>query len=105
MIGETTEIGEWVKLYQGVTLGALSFATDAEGNLVRGTKRHPTIEDRVVIYANATILGGNTVVGHDSVIGSSVWLTRSVAPHTTVVIEKPRLRIRVRRPDEFAWSI
>ena len=76
VIGETTEIGEWVKLYQGVTLGALSFATDAEGNLVRGTKRHPTIEDRVVIYANATILGGNTVVGHDSVIGSSVWLTQ-----------------------------
>ena len=61
VIGETTEIGERVKLYQGVTLGALSFATDGEGNLVRGTKRHPTIEDRVVIYANATILGGNTV--------------------------------------------
>ena len=58
VIGETTEIGQWVKLYQGVTLGALSFATDAEGNLVRGTKRHPTIEDRVVIYANATVLGG-----------------------------------------------
>ena len=81
VIGETTEIGDWVKLYQGVTLGALSFATDADGNLVRGTKRHPTIEDRVVIYANATILGGNTVIGHDSVIGSSVWLTSSVAPH------------------------
>ena len=76
VIGETTEIGQWVKLYQGVTLGALSFATDAEGNLVRGTKRHPTIEDRVVIYANATILGGKTVIGHDSVIGSSVWLTQ-----------------------------
>ena len=71
-----------MKLYQGVTLGALSFATDAEGNLVRGTKRHPTIEDRVVIYANATILGGNTVIGHDSVIGSSVWLTPlGRAPH------------------------
>ena len=82
-----------MKLYQGVTLGALSFATDAEGNLVRGTKRHPTIEDRVVIYANATILGGNTVIGHDSVIGSSVWLTRSVEPHTTVVLEKPRMRV------------
>ena len=59
--------------------GRLSFATDAEGNLVRGTKRHPTIEDRVVVYANATILGGQTVIGHDSVIGSSVWLTHSVA--------------------------
>ena len=80
VIGETTEIGEHVKLYQGVTLGALSFTTDDDGNLVRGTKRHPTLEDRVVIYANATILGGNTIIGHDAVIGSSVWLTRSVTP-------------------------
>ncbi len=94
VIGETCEIGEHVKLYQGVTLGALSFATDGEGNLVRGTKRHPTIEDRVVIYANATVLGGQTVIGHDTVIGSSVWLTRSVEPRTTVVLEKPKLRIR-----------
>ena len=94
VIGETCEIGDHVKLYQGVTLGALSFATDGDGNLVRGTKRHPTIEDRVVIYANATVLGGTTVIGHDSVIGSSVWLTRSVDPHTTVVLEKPKLRIR-----------
>jgi serine O-acetyltransferase len=94
VIGETCEIGEHVKLYQGVTLGALSFQTDSDGNLVRGTKRHPTIEDHVVIYANATVLGGMTVVGHDSVIGSSVWLTRSVAPHSTVVLEKPKLRIR-----------
>ena len=94
VIGETTEIGQHVKLYQGVTLGRLSFATDGEGNLVRGTKRHPTIEDRVVVYANATILGGATVVGHDSVIGSSVWLTQSVAPNTTVVLEKPKLKIR-----------
>ena len=105
VIGETTDIGQWVKLYQGVTLGALSFATDVEGNLVRGTKRHPTIEDRVVIYANATILGGNTVIGHDSVIGSSVWLTRSVAPGTTVTMESPRLRIRGEEPEEFAWTI
>jgi len=94
VIGETCEIGDWVKLYQGVTLGALSFATDSEGNLVRGTKRHPTIEDRVVIYANATILGGTTRIGHDSVIGSSVWLTHSVEPHTTVTMEKPSLHIR-----------
>ena len=90
VIGETTEIGEWVKLYQGVTLGALSFAADAEGNLVRGKKRHPTIEDRVVIYANATILGGETVIGRGSVIGSSVWLTRSVAAGTTVTMESPQ---------------
>src|SRR5256714_3923561 len=88
VIGETTEIGEHVKLYQGVTLGALSFATDGEGNLVRGHKRHPTLEDRVVVYANATILGGETIVGHDAVVGSSVWLTQSVAPFTTVVLEK-----------------
>jgi len=95
VIGETCEIGRWVKLYQGVTLGALSFPTDDQGKLVRGTKRHPTIEDRVVIYANATVLGGETRVGHDSVIGSSVWLTEPVAPHTTVALEKPNLRMRV----------
>lgn len=94
VIGETCHIGEHVKVYQGVTLGALSFATDGEGNLVRGQKRHPTIEDNVVIYANATILGGDTVIGHDSVIGSSVWITKSVAPHTTVTLEKPQLRMR-----------
>ena len=94
VIGETCEIGNRVKLYQGVTLGAVSFATDGDGQLVRGQKRHPTIEDRVVIYANATILGGATVIGHDCVIGSNVWLTRSVGPGTTVVLEKPRLRMR-----------
>lgn len=94
VVGETCIIGNWVKLYQGVTLGALSFPKDETGQLVRTTKRHPTIEDNVVIYANATILGGETVVGHDSVIGSSVWLTYSVAPGTIVTIEKPQLRIR-----------
>ncbi len=99
VIGETCEIGRNVKLYQGVTLGALSFATDGDGNLVRGHKRHPTIEDRVVVYANATILGGRTVVGHDAVIGSNVWLTTSVAPRTTVVMEKPALRMRT--PDDM----
>ncbi len=94
VIGETTEIGDWVKLYQGVTLGALSFPTDGEGNLVRDTKRHPTIEDRVVIYANATVLGGQTVIGHDAVIGSSVWVVRSIEPNTTVTTEEPQLRLR-----------
>ena len=94
VIGETCEIGEHVKIYQGVTLGALSFPKDENGELVRGTKRHPTLDDNVVIYANATVLGGRTIVGHDSVIGSSVWLTESVDPFTTVVMEKPRLRIR-----------
>jgi len=101
VIGETCDIGEHVKIYQGVTLGALSFATDSDGNLVRGHKRHPTIEDRVVIYASATILGGKTIVGHHSVIGSSVWLTHSVEPHTTVTMEKPKLRMRAEVPDEL----
>ncbi|MDZ7619683.1 MAG: serine O-acetyltransferase EpsC, partial [Patescibacteria group bacterium] len=94
VVGETTELGEHVKLYQGVTLGALSFPTDAHGNLVRGQKRHPTIEDRVVIYANATILGGETVIGHDAVIGASTWITHSVPPRTVVTLEKPAMRIR-----------
>ncbi|MDY0165714.1 MAG: serine O-acetyltransferase EpsC [Thermoguttaceae bacterium] len=94
VIGETTDIGEHVKLYQGVTLGALSFPTDEAGNLVRGQKRHPTLEDRVVIYANATILGGQTVIGHDAVIGSSTWVTHSVPPHTVITLEKPKLRMR-----------
>jgi len=101
VIGETCEIGAHVKIYQGVTLGALSFPTDSEGQLIRGHKRHPTIEDRVVIYANATILGGKTVIGHDSVIGSSVWVTSTVAPHSTVTLEKPRLRVRSGLPDEL----
>jgi serine O-acetyltransferase len=101
VIGETCEIGNHVKIYQGVTLGALSFATDDNGNLVRGHKRHPTIEDGVVIYANATILGGKTVIGHDSVIGSSVWVTQSVVPHTTVTLERPKLRIRSETPDDM----
>ena len=94
VIGETTDIGRHVKIYQGVTLGALSFPTDADGNIIRNMKRHPTIEDNVVIYASSTILGGDTVIGNDSVIGSSVWLTRSVAPHTTVTIETPNLKMR-----------
>ena len=79
VIGETTVIGNHVKIYQGVTLGALSVdKSDAE------RKRHPTIEDNVVIYAGATILGGETVIGHDSVIGGNVWLTRSVPPHSKI---------------------
>ncbi len=98
VIGETCVIGEHVKIYQGVTLGALSFPQDERGELVRNTKRHPTLEDNVVIYANATVLGGATVVGHDSVIGSSVWLTESVDPFTTVTMMKPKLRIRNQNP-------
>lgn len=94
VIGETCDIGKNVKLYQGVTLGALSFPRDANGNIIRGMKRHPTLEDEVVVYANATILGGDTTVGHHAVIGSNVWLTHSVAPYTSVLLEKPQLRIK-----------
>jgi serine O-acetyltransferase len=95
VIGETCDIGDGVKLYQGVTLGALSFDRDGNGELVHGTyKRHPTLRDGVVVYANATILGGQTVVGERSVIGSNVWLTESVPADTTVVLEKPRLKLK-----------
>jgi serine O-acetyltransferase len=107
VVGETCVIGNQVKLYQGVTLGALSFPRDAEGNIIRGRKRHPTLENDVVVYANATILGGDTVVGHHSVIGSSVWLTQSVVPHTVVTLEKPSLRMRGAPRadgDEFAMN-
>jgi serine O-acetyltransferase len=79
VIGETTNIGENVKIYQGVTLGALSVSKS-----LAEIKRHPTIEDHVVIYANATILGGQTVIGHSSVIGGNTWLTMSVPPHSQV---------------------
>ncbi len=95
VIGETTEIGDNVKLYQGVTLGALSFPTDEEGNLHRGFKRHPTIEDNVVIYSNASILGPVTI-GEGSAIGGNVFLTHDVEPGSKVTIEKPENRIRQR---------
>ncbi len=101
VIGETCDIGRNVKLYQGVTLGALSFPRDAAGNIIRGMKRHPTLEDEVVVYANATILGGETVIGHHAVIGSNVWLTQSVAPHTVVSLEKPSLRMKGPEPQDF----
>jgi serine O-acetyltransferase len=84
VIGETAVIGNNVKLYQGVTLGALSFARDSQGDVIRDIRRHPTIEDDVTIYAGATILGGNTVIGRESVIGSNTWITRSVPPGTRV---------------------
>jgi len=93
VVGETCEIGNNVKLYQGVTLGALSFPKDADGKVIRGKKRHPTIEDNVVIYAGATVLGGNTVIGEGSVIGGNVWLTHSVPPRTKVLIAEPQLII------------
>ena len=90
VIGETAEIGTNVRIYQGVTLGALSLPKDA-GEKYRGKKRHPTIEDDVIIYSGSTILGGDTVIGARSVIGGNVWLTESVPPDTTVMTEHPRL--------------
>ncbi len=99
VIGETTDIGNRVKIYQGVTLGALSFPKSKEGEIIRGNKRHPTIEDDVIIYSGATILGGNTVIGRGSVIGGNVWLTSSVPPYTKVTHE-PHLQ-RITREEEL----
>lgn len=89
VIGETTIIGRNVRIYQGVTLGGLSFAKDSSGALVKGLKRHPNIEDNVVIYANATILGGETTIGHDSEIGGNVWIKDSVPPFSRVYNKPP----------------
>jgi serine O-acetyltransferase len=94
VIGETAQIGNRVKLYQGVTLGALS---TKGGQAWRGRKRHPTIEDDVTIYAGAIILGGETVIGKGSVIGGSVFLTQSVPAYHTVSMKAPELRMSVRR--------
>ena len=95
VIGETTEIGKRVKIYQGVTLGALA---PAFGQALRGQKRHPTIQDDVTIYAGATILGGNTTIGHGAVIGGNVFITASVPPLNQVSAEPPLLKFRDRRP-------
>jgi serine O-acetyltransferase len=90
VIGETTVIGNNVRIYQGVTLGALSLPRDA-GEKMRNKKRHPTIEDNVIVYSNTTILGGETVIGKGSVIGGNIWLTESVAPGTKVLLKRPEL--------------
>jgi len=87
VIGETAVVGDHVKIYQGVTLGALYFPRDESGSMVRQTKRHPTVEDYVVMYANATVLGGETVLGHHSVIGSKAWITESVPPYSKVLYQ------------------
>ncbi|MEW5725860.1 MAG: serine O-acetyltransferase EpsC [Thermodesulfobacteriota bacterium] len=93
VIGETCAIGDQVRLYQGVTLGALSVPRGA-GQSLRGKKRHPTIEDDVIIYSGATILGGETVIGARSIIGGNVWLTESVPPDSKVLLKKPELVIK-----------
>jgi len=90
VIGETTIIGKNVRLYQGVTLGALSLPRDA-GKKLRNKKRHPTIEDNVIIYSNTTILGGKTVIGEGSIIGGNIWITESVATNTKVLLKRPEL--------------
>lgn len=94
VIGETCIIGKNVKIYQGVTIGAKSFPLDEEGNPIKGIKRHPDIEDNVVIYAGATILGGDTKIGHDSVIGGNIWLTESVPPFSRVYQKQPTPKIK-----------
>ena len=100
VIGETCVIGRNVKIYQGVTLGALSFAKDANGRLVKGIKRHPNVEDEVVIYAGATILGGETTIGYHSIIGGNVWLTHSVPPHSTVYNQQPQPLVKSHQKHE-----
>lgn len=94
VIGETTEIGNNVKLYQGVTLGALSTKS---GQLLANVKRHPTIEDNVTIYSGTTILGGNTVIGKGSVIGGNAFVTESVPPHTKVSVTSPKLNFQIKK--------
>jgi serine O-acetyltransferase len=99
VIGETAVIGNRVKMYHGVTLGAFS---NKQGRLDIGKKRHPTIEDDVTIYPNATILGGDTVIGEGSVIGGNVWLHESVPPYSRVQIEPPRLQVKT-KDGESGW--
>ena len=104
VIGETTDIGQNVRIYQGVTLGALSIPKDSADQF-RGKKRHPTIQDDVIIYSGATILGGDTVIGARSVIGGNVWLTESVPADTTVVMETPRLIYKSKKESSFKRTL
>ncbi len=93
VIGETSVIGSWVKLYQGVSLGARSFQKDAQGRLVKGGKRHPDLGDQVIIYANTTVLGADTHVGAGSTVGGNVFLVQSVPPDSLVLYEETQLKI------------
>lgn len=113
VIGETSEIGDNVKVYQSVTLGALSFPKDERGRVIRGTKRHPTVGNNVTIYANATVLGGKTVLGDGSAVGGSCFVTQSVEPGFLVSITPPVLKMRAPanppkiadQPYEPSWDI
>jgi serine O-acetyltransferase len=94
VIGETSEIGDNVKIYQGVTLGALSFLKDEKGHIIKGRKRHPSIGNNVVIYSGATLLGADAVIGDNVVIGGNVWITSPVASGTKITIAPPEQNIR-----------
>ncbi|MSU24219.1 MAG: serine acetyltransferase [Opitutus sp.] len=100
VIGETATIGSHVKLYQGVTLGAKSFETDPDGHPVKGVKRHPDIGDHVTIYAHATVLGGDTSVGARSIIGSNVWLMKSIPADSVALFKGDSVVVRSRRKNE-----
>jgi len=93
VVGETSNIGKNVKMYQGVTLGALSHPKDASGRIIRDTKRHPTVEDAVTLYANASVLGGQTIVGQGSVVGGSVFLTKGIPKRSRVGVKPPEMRV------------
>ena len=110
VIGETCRLGQRVKLYHGVTLGARSFVKDESGHIVKGGKRHPDVQDNVTIYPNSTILGGETVIGANSTIGANVFLMHSVPPDSLVVYEEKQLVIRNKSARKTAdaapdWSI
>lgn len=98
VVGETAVIGDNVKIYQGVTLGALSFLKDDRGRMVRGYKRHPTVKDGVTLYANAIVLGGDTMLGENSVVGGSTFITKSIPANHVVSINPPELKMRSHRP-------
>ncbi|MDZ4815634.1 MAG: serine O-acetyltransferase EpsC [Verrucomicrobiota bacterium] len=105
VIGETAIIGNHVKIYQGVTLGAKSFKRDDDGRIIKGGQRHPTIEDGVTIYAGATILGGETVIGEGSVIGGNVWLVDSLPKNSIVTFDKQEVTIRTKNSPKVDFQI
>ncbi|HUG12599.1 MAG TPA: serine O-acetyltransferase EpsC [Opitutaceae bacterium] len=106
VIGETARIGSHVKIYQGVTLGAKSFETDASGSPVKGVKRHPDIGDHVTIYAHATILGGETVIGAHSIVGANVWLMQAIPPHSIAYYKDTNLIVRpIKRNEDAIGSL
>jgi len=98
VIGETTEIGDDVKIYQGVTLGAMSFPKDEKGRIIKGKKRHPTVGNKVIIYSGATILGGDTIIGDGATIGGNAWITSSIPPGMQVITPQPDLKYEHRVP-------